>query len=37
VIARVQSNGLMPGDVVSIELTNVDTGQRRIEFKLVQD
>ena len=35
VIARVKANGLMPGDVISIELTNVDIAQRRIEFERV--
>ena len=36
VIARVKANGMMPGDVISVELMNVNVAQRRIEFKRVQ-
>jgi exoribonuclease R len=35
VIARVKANGMMPGDVIPVELKNVDVAQRRIEFERV--
>jgi len=36
VIARVNANGMMPGDVISVELTNVDVAQRRIGFERIE-
>jgi exoribonuclease R len=35
-IARVKADRMMPGDIISVELTNVDIAQRRIEFERVK-
>jgi exoribonuclease R len=36
VTARLNANGMMPGDLISIKLTTVDIPQRRIVFERVQ-
>ena len=35
VIARINANGMVPGDDISVELANVDVAQRRVEFRRV--